>query len=755
VIAWLLGGPLGGEGQLLWSAPVWLIAAAAVAILAGWGLALRGGPPGARGLRVAEALAWALALLALGAGLAGPRWVEGAGREEPARYLVLVDQSASMGVREGGVSRGERARALVDAVRAEVGEPVDVFSFDEQLRPGEPAAFDGRGTDLGLALAALSDRHLGVALRGVAVITDGADRGGLRASLSAAAGGQDPAAVGAVPPLPGPLTVLAVGAPQALTDTAVDEVYSGGFAFLRTPLVLRARLRGAPGAAVPVRLSRDGQVIDEQQVRFDEAGLAEARFTITPREVGRFAWEVSTPVDPRDAVPGNNTLPVVLRVVRDRTRVLQVSGSPSYDQKFLRLFLKEDPSVDLVSFFILRTHEDMGSPWRPHEMSLIEFPYERLFTEELESFDLVILQNFNHGPYFTYASDQLLGNLAEYVEAGGALAMTGGDRSFDLGEYQGTPLEPVLPVKLGLSGPKVEEDPFRPELTAAGQAHPLARLGASEAETAEVWSRLPLLDGANRSRGLAPGAAALLTHPTARAEDGSPLPILAVRELGEGRTMALAVDASWRWSFSEAAEGRGNQAYLRFWKNSLRWLVADPEDRRVVVTPSRENVLRGDEVRVVVRVRDAAYAPVPGAAVTLVVQGPGGESTAVDLLTSADGSVEHPVRPEAQGAWRVEAQAGPLAADRARSVFAVSDRDPELIDVVPDPAFLERLAAAYGDRARFIPDGDSPRPLVNPEARRSVSAQRETSLASSPLIALVFGLSATVAWGLRRRRGAR
>ncbi|HMY02753.1 MAG TPA: hypothetical protein PKA48_05340, partial [Candidatus Obscuribacter sp.] len=78
--------------------------------------------------------------------------------------------------------------------------------------------------------------------------------------------------------------------------------------------------------------------------------------------------------------------------------MLQVCGAPSWAQKSLRLFLKEDPGIDLVSFFILRTERDLGSGYRPHELALIQFPYLQLFTEELSSFDLVIFQNFDYAP---------------------------------------------------------------------------------------------------------------------------------------------------------------------------------------------------------------------------------------------------------------------------------------------------------------------------------------------------------------------
>lgn len=752
MIDWLLAGARWGEGDLVWTTDPRIVAGAAVVAVVAWGVALLGGWRSVRSrpLRMVESALWAVALTVVVLGIAGPELVEEDGREELGKLVVLVDGSGSMGVADGASVRSTGAVEALETLRASQG-PVDVYTFDETVRAGAPEQFRGRGTDLGAALDVIADRHLGQTLRGVVVLSDGLDRGPLRREVVAATE-QGTLSASVVPTLPGPVTFVQTGESTSLFDLSVEHVTSGGFAFLRTPFVLRAEVRGPAGRAVPVTLSREGRTVREQSVTLDSEGRAEVEFTVVPRQVGRFAWEVAVPVEAGDAVPGNNTFPVVVRVVRERTRVLQVSGSPSYDQKFLRLFLKEDPSVDLVSFFILRTREDFRSGWQQHEMSLIEFPYQRLFTEDLSTFDLVILQNFNYRPYFSHGRDDLLLNIAEYVRQGGALVMTGGDRSFDLGEYARTPISEVLPIELGVSGVKTDESPFRPELTAAGAVHPLTRLGATTDESRAIWDRLPTMDGANLNLGLAPGAAALLVHPGLQA-NSEPLPILSVREVAEGRTMALAVDASWRWSFSEAAEGRGNQAYLRFWKNALRWLVADPDDRRVVVVPSRENVLLGDEMRLTVRVRDAGYGPVEGAEVVGNIEGPDGSRTPIALTTDASGEGVFAYRPEVRGAHRVSVGTGNRSADRGSTVFAVSNRDPELADIQPDEGFLRQLASLYGDRGRFLGPGDDLDILTDDAARRTVPDRRVVSLGGAPIVGLLFGLLGGVAWMIRRRNG--
>lgn len=751
MIRLLLGAEPGAAGELVWTtAPQWVLLAVLLA-LAALGVAWRTSSrhrAHAR-LRLAELLCWGLALAALVVATAGPAWVEEAGRTEPGKLVVLVDGSASMAVVEEGRPRSEAVAGILARLEAASPGQVEVFTFDEELSSGAPATYEGRGTDLGVALEAIADRHLGQDLRGVVVITDGLDRGALRADWREAPGALQ------VPELPGPLSVYQVGDARELQDLAVEDVESGGFAFLRTPFEITARIRGQAGEAVPVTLTREGSLVGTKRVVLDAEGRGEASFEIRPERVGRFAWEVSVPVAEGDAVPGNNAFPVVIRVVRDRTRVLQVCGSPSYDQKFLRLFLKEDPSVDLVSFFILRTREDMGAGWRSDELSLIAFPYERLFTEDLGTFDLVIFQNFDYDEYFDWGAEQYLRNIASYVREGGAFVMLGGDRSFDLGLYAGTPIAEILPVDLGVQGELVDVAPFQPLPTVAGQAHPITRLSADAEENARIWERLPRMDGVNRVSGLSDNAASLLAHPSLRDRSGEPLPVLSVREVGAGRSMALAVDSSWRWSFTEAGEGRGNQAYLRFWKNAMRWLVADPEDQRVVVSPSRENVLLGDEVRLVVKVRDTGYGAIEGATVSGEIIDPDGVRERFELVTDTAGEARTAFTTSQRGAHRVkvESMAGGMA--RAETVFAVSARDPELVEIVPDGAFLEGLVAAYGTAATLRAPGAWAPPLVDEGAGRVVQDRREQSLATAPVLALFFGLFASLAWWFRRRGGAR
>jgi len=737
-----LGGALLEGGAVVWTAPTALVVGAGVVAAVAWLLALRGARPA--WARVVESLAWGLALAGIVVAIARPMWVAQAGREVPGRVALLIDASCSMSLREDDIARSVAAQALGHRLRA---DDVEVFHFGDRLEPGDAGGNTLPGTDVGVALRALADRIAGTRLAGVAIVSDGVDRGDLRASWRAGEALQ-------IPPELGPISTYAVGTQAGARDLSVQDIDAGGFAFARQPFTLRAHLRGVgyEGKAVPVTLSRDGGVVTQRTVTLDSQGQADVAFETTIDSGGRFQYEIAVPTFAGDAVEANNRASVVVRSVVDRVRVLQVSGTPSWDVKFLRRFLKEDPSVDLVSFFILRTPGDLRAGFGERELSLIQFPYEDLFGEQLSTFDVVIFQNFDWEPYFHRGGEGLLQNVADYVQGGGAFVMVGGDRSFDLGAYGGTPIEEILPVKLGL--PKetsVAFEPFQPTLTAAGRRHPITRLVQDEAENQAWWTRLHKQDGSHRVAGLAPGAAALLVREDVRLEDGSPMPVLAVREVGKGRTMALTIDGSWRWSFSEAAEGRGNQAYLRFWKNAARWLMADSSLARVTAETSRENYRAGEPVRVIVTARTPGFAPLAGATVTLTLPG----ASLEPMQTGSDGQAIFELDTLASGGYRATAAVSDAQGllGRADTLFAVTERDPELDEVAPDPGFLAALAAATGGRAVAV--GDFAPPTRDPGAVRVVSDWHETPLWRAPALAFWVALWAGIAWTVRRRSGLR
>jgi uncharacterized membrane protein len=678
------------------------------------------------------------------------------------RFALLVDGSRSMRfpVEPGGASRGEAVAGLLSGSRAELARlaekvDLDVRRFSAQAAPADLDGLskgpspDGSRTDLLGALQAVAAGP-GRKLAGVLLLSDGADNAAL-------AGGLTPAARAELKALGVPVNTVAAGR-EPPRDLSVERVAAEEFAFVRSSVTVEATLRahGLDPGPVTVVLRREGAVVAQAVVQL-EAGKDRYQVPLTfrPDTTGTFVFTVAAPVLPGEAVTANNQRSFVLRVIRDRVRVLLVAGRPSWDERFLRGLLKQDPNVDLVSFFILRTNSDQ--PGSQDQLSLIPFPVAEIFGPQLKTFDAVLLLNFNYAPYRALDIERFLPNLRDYVRGGGGLAMIGGEQSFGEGRYGATPLAEILPVA-PLDGAGLVEERFRPRPTADGRRHPITALGTGEAATAAAWEALPPLEVLNRTRRLPPGAgAAVLLEAPGVLVDGQPAPVVAVREVGAGRTLAVTSDGSWHWGFLASEQGGGDGAYRRFWSSALRWLVRDPELTPLKAEPDAPAVEPGAPIGLSISLRGSDYGPAPGRKVAVELVAEDGRSVArSEAVTGADGAarIELPAAPP--GAYKVQARAEPPPGgtpETAATALTVRGAGPEDGDATPRPELLAAIAELTGGDATTLPGGGLPRlRQLEPEVVE-IGQRKELPIWNRWWFLAALGCSLGAEWILRRRWG--
>ncbi|MCX4241385.1 hypothetical protein [Paraliomyxa miuraensis] len=722
------------------------------------------------------------------------------------RLVVLVDRSASMALPdapdEDTAPTTRHARAITawqDGADARVGWRddglvVDVRGFHLHSQPFTGALADtlegqsdGAGSDLARALSELTQPEPDRApLAGVVVISDG-----LVAADAATEGRLDTVAAS----LGVPITTLFVGAPF-IRDASVAEVRAGEFAFVENVTEFEATIvaHGLAGAATEVQLRRNGEVVATERLRLPADGLpAVVRFEVAPDRVGQFVYEIAVPPQPGEATSANNTRAFVVKVLRDKVRVLHVAGRPDWDVRALRTLLRRDPNVELLSYYILRGLDDITREDDTAPLSLIPFPTDELFEEELGSFDLVILHNFDAVPHQV---EQYLDNIARYVEEGGALVLIGGDLAFtDLG-YGLPELAGLLPVDTRRRSP-LEHGAVRPILTEAGRRHPItAWLSAAH----EGWSQLPPLDDHNplplNPRGDRIGATSLLVHPDGADEEGRERPILAVAEPGRGRIMVLATGSTWRLGFApDLPLIDGARPYDLLWLGAVRWLLRDDTSGRLTLETDRPRYLVGETVELLATTWSASYAPEPGIAVDWALrplatmnpsQAPAPDGAAPKPLlegqwtTDGLGRARHTLEALEVGAYvawaRRELAAGDgtglaepnldpdvdaMGQHEVRRVFIVEPPGRELSRVDADPglARLARLAEATGGEALVAIEGDTlPRRIAlrEPEDGRNglrVDARRDVPLWNGWMALLLLLASFGGEWLLRRRQG--
>lgn len=690
---------------------------------------------------------------------------------EPNRIAILVDDSESMELsdRPGQSTRRERVRAFLDKSSSTLeswaqSHSIDLYRFsDELLRSSlesiasTPAT--GKATLLRLALEQIRKRYEGDKLAGIVALSDGVVTGDL-------------AEIGVgefrdfARELDTPVHTL-WAAQSGIKDLAVQDLKTDEFAFVRSVTRIEATIHttGFGQRRVPVTLSSDGKAMRRKWVDLEEGdSSATVFFEFTPSHVGKFVYKISVPVGADEAVVENNSAWFVVRVIRDKIRVLQVAGQPSWDVRAFRGMLKQNPNVDLISFFILRTNDDIKKTGND-ELSLIPFPTRELFEQELPSFDLIVLQNFNYGPY---GIGRYLENIRSYVEGGGGLAMLGGPLSFSSGRYGGTTLAEALPVELKRYTPSdavtdalLDTKAFQAKLTKTGDIHPVTALRYEASDNQALWSTLPKLQGINKVIRARKGAAVLAVHPTLRDQTNAPMPVIVADDYGKGRSLAVTTDSLWRWGFIAAADdGDDGRHYLKFWDNAIRWLIQDPELRYLHVDSDRNSYSPGDTLRLNIRLLDQDYSPLSEGKVKLKISRGFDPEELEEIVTTtitvgAEGEGKFEISDIEAGVYRVTAEASVRGRKVvAQDIFLVHKASVEKQQPAADPAVLQMLSRLSGGvYIENLSELPADLPFITPKVIR-VDKRSDVSLWNLPWLLLCALLFLGLEWLLRQRSGS-
>ncbi|WP_112874479.1 hypothetical protein [Paracoccus endophyticus] len=612
------------------------VVALAVAALA-WGRGLRG-------------WAWrALAGLALAAALAGPVLDSGIRRALSDIVILIEDASASQTL----PGRADQARGAADALAASVA----ALPGTELRRI--PLGDDPDGTLLGAALTRALAAEPEGRVAGVIAVTDG------RA--------HDPRAIPAT--APAPVHVVLTGQPGDWDRRLViDE--APAFGLIGQPVILRLRVedQGAvppavAGRAATLRLSIDGA---EEQVLSVPPGVP-LDVPVTPAHAGQNV--VAARIDPPAADPAqltalNDAAVIQIQGVRDRLRVLLVSGEPHAGERTWRNLLKSDTNVDLVHFTILRPPDKMdGVPL--DELALIAFPTEALFQDRIKDFDLIIFDRYRIRGILPA---DYLDNIRRYVEDGGALLVASGPEMAGVESLHLSPLGPVLP---GRPTGRMLDEAFRPTLTDAGRRHP-------------VTAGLP---GAGDDRAGTPGWGRWLRMgeiiPDADAEvlmsGAADLPLLVVNRVGKGRVALLTSDQVWLWD--RGFEGGGPQ--LELLRRVAHWSMKEPELEEESLSAQ---VAVDQTVTVTRHTMGDSAGPV-------TVTGPDGAARALPLADEGDGRFAATFVAEAPGLYRL------VDGDLTRLVAVATAAPREFEETVADARVLDLLVRATGGSVSRLSDG--------------------------------------------------
>jgi len=576
-----------------------------------------------------------LVLAALLAGLANPRLEVEQRRLLPDVALVVVDETQSQGI---GQRRAQTEAALTD-LQAKLAQWPNLEVRVAHIAGGED------GTRLFAAaeraLADLPRRRLA----GLVMITDGLVHD-VPADLGHSLGA--------------PVHSLLTGRPGE-RDRRLVVLAAPSYALVGHAASVRFKVEdpGATGEA-QVEIRVDGAPYLAAQIPLNR----ETAIDVPVRHAGQIVVELEAAPGPNELSLANNRAAFGISGVRDRLKVLLLSGEPHPGERTWRNLLKADPAVDLVHFTILRPPDkDDATPIR--ELSLITFPVRELFEDKLSQFDLVIFDRFRRRNVLSAAYYQAL---ADYVERGGALLAALGPEFAEPGGLYETPLGRVLPA--GPEGGMLAQ-PFRPSVTELGRRHP-------------VTSGLP--DSAHWGRWLRQVAVRQNSGETLLAGiDGRPLVIL--DQVGQGRVAEVLSDTIWLWARGWEGGGPHDELLRRL----AHWLMKEPE----LEAEALKAEISGDHLRITRRSLNAAP-------VEVTITRPDGTTLSAPLADQGDGRATLSLAADQPGLWRV------TDGHRAAIAAAGNPAPLEMADLAATPDRLAPVATATGGSVRWLAEGGVP-----------------------------------------------
>jgi len=665
------------------------------------------------------------------------------------RSMRLKDLSTSLGAGDDGPSRIERAQAMVKDLQAHLGKEyrLELLAFGDALTAVtdvDRLAATARRSDLSGAIADLAERHRHDRLAGVIVLSDGGDT----ASQEAGEG----RVIGA------PVMTVGIGSADPPRDREIVNLTAG------EPLLPGASIDVSVSATssgygtdpVEFRVSANGRPIEVRRMTPTADGApVHAVFTVSPEPDVATVYTVQIPEAAGEVAVENNSRSVLVPPQTGKRRLLVVEGAPGYEHTFLKRALSDDPGLE-VDAVVRKGHNDDGRDTfyvqaDPSRMAALSsgYPFKR---SELFAYDGVIFGNIE-ADFFTREQLELTSDFI--AERGGGLLVLGA-RSFARQGLAGTALEQALPVDLTDRGSSVAlasaqmsaVEPNTPALTVDGVMHPATRLAVTPEENRQRWAALPALASVANVGGSRPGAQILAVALTA---GGTPQPLIAAQRYGQGRSVAFAGEASWRWRMMRPAT---DTSYETIWRQLARWVTAGAQGPVTIgaISPA----VAGITDRISVVVRDADFKPVANAEVAIETTAPNGEKRRMPAALSSpqDGRYAVAMRFDQPGVYKIAAVAtrGGTRIGAASRPVLVGGVDLEMTQPRLNEAVLRRLAAETSGRY-LRADQVSGLPALLRESRAEAGTPEMRDLWHNgwSLLAIV-GLLASE-WVARRRVG--
>jgi uncharacterized membrane protein len=655
---------------------------------------------------------------------------------------VLVDDSRSMAIKEGGGTREEQAKALLQGgLLNDLSKKFQVRMYRfgkeaDRIQKTDTLQAAGTATRIGDSIKQVLAESSTLPLGAVVLLSDGADN----------SGGIDLETIQQIRRQRIPVHTIGFGREKFDRDLEVTDVALPARALANSRLNAQVTFRqnGLSGQKTHLTVKDGAQVLASQEITLKgEGGPQTENVMFNAGGAGPKNLQISIDAMPGEESKDNNSVLRLVSVDGAPRKILYFEGEPRWDYKFIRRSFDDEKTLQLYA--MLRTTPNKIYRQLPQgtDSKVLEQGFPST-AEELFGYQGIVLGS-NEANYFTTAQQELIKEFAN--RRGGGVLFLGGRYALGEGGWPSSPLAELIPVRMPDRRDTFHRDQIGFELTPQGREGVITRLAERPDLNEQKWKNMPLLANYNEVGDPKPGAVTLLTLNGRRRQ-----PLLAAENYGRGRTVVLATSGTWRWKMLVPHED--NTLYT-FWLQLMRYLVAGTPNQVMASTPRQ---VLSDETGVHLRaeVRGKDYKPMANATVEAHVVGPGGVSESVELkpvpleegVYAADWTAEKP------GSYVTEIVAKTDKEEVGRDVIAFRREDgvAENFHASQNRELLEKLAEQTGGKYYTPPDARRLAGEIS-YSEAGITTRETKDLWDMPMVFLLALMLRGSEWLLRRKWG--
>ncbi len=643
---------------------------------------------------------------------------------------LLLDLSGSMNIEGPDAKRIEELESLLkEHTFEQISSQAELQAFgfadsiiELNIEDELPDSL-GNATAIGEAMELVKEKLKGRNLRGMVILSDGANNLG-----------EDPVLI--AKSLNIPIYTCGLGEYIPPKDISIERIIHNDIGYVgdRIPIQVDVSQTGFDNLKIQVSIKEEKKTLTQQNLTLNRSGaIYPIQLAITPQKAGLHRYRLTIPVLKDEKVKGNNQRWFTIKVLKSKIKVLLIAGSLNWEYTFLKRTLQKDKNVEVEPF----VYGNKGQPL------VGRFPQGE---GQFGAFDVLI---FVDPPKFILADHKK--EIEDFVfnQGGSALFLLGKEFMDTYGFLETSSLLPFHSSGRNITFSSAN---LNLKLTEEGRLHPVTRLVENLEENDRIWSDLPPFLGV-AILGLVTEDATVLASFQNPLKPKARSPGIVVRNYGKGKVMATTATPFWRWDFLLWGIGESNQIYQRFWNNAIRWLVVR-EDLDLINLFTDKRIYKGGEsITLHAKIFDQNYQKIKDASVVVKIQGEAlSDSEMISLNLNELGEYTATLGAVPPGKYWFE---GKVFRDERqigskKGEFLVEEYSVEDSDLKTDFDLLKRIAEVSGGKyyenkqiSHLIDDIN----LVEKEKQK----KKDVPLWNHPLLLAIFVICLSIEWAIRKR----